>query len=114
MAEKTKRAEGYQESREANQEMSANGGQEIHEPTSAMIAERGIRTASDFAQFMGALMEDLVHKRVSPAQAQAACLAGSTLLKVVRLQLEYGDTEKDGSRHLSLTGQRQLTTAKQN
>jgi hypothetical protein len=61
-------------------------------PTSARspeIAERGIRTARDFVDFMGALMADLVSDRIHPQTAQAACLAADKMLKVVEMQHKY-------------------------
>lgn len=65
-------------------------------PVSSMIAKRGIKTARDFAEFMGALMRDVVEGTLSPAQANAACRAGSTMLQVVKMQHEYGERKKDG------------------
>src|SRR4051812_28504212 len=76
-------------------------------PTSAMIAARGIKTAADFAQFMGAMMEDLVEGRIEPDVAQAACKAGAAMLQVVKMQLEYGREESDGTRTLLLGGKRE-------
>jgi hypothetical protein len=58
-------------------------------PLSSLVGERGIKTSRDFADFMGALMADLVAGRVDYQDAQAACLAGEQLLKVSKMQLDY-------------------------
>lgn len=66
------------------------------------IASRGIRTTMDFANFMSALMSDLVTGKVAPPVGNAACNAGGKLLKVVELQQRYAGP-KGGSRTLALT-----------
>lgn len=80
--------------------------------TSGMVAERGIKTASDLAQFMGAMLGDLTEGRITPSVAHAACETAGVILSVAKLQLEYGEVNKDGSRSLSLVGENSVTTAK--
>ena len=63
-------------------------------PRSLAVAQRGIQTGRDFANFMSALMSDLIDGRVTPAVGNAACNAGGKLLKVVELQYKYGTTAK--------------------
>jgi hypothetical protein len=57
---------------------------------SLVFAKNGIRTANDFAGMMGALISDLIEGSVTPQVGNAACKAGSNLLKVVELQHRYG------------------------
>src|SRR6185503_1722044 len=54
-------------------------------PLSSLVGQRGIKTSADFADFMGALMIDLVEGRIKPEVAKAACLAGDKLLQVAKL-----------------------------
>ncbi len=76
-------------------------------PESFALATRGVGTATDFADLMGALMADVIHGRVSPQTAKAACNAGGKLLKVVEMQLKYGRTSDNGeSRQLQLTSEK--------
>lgn len=58
-------------------------------PLSSLVGERGIKTTKDFADFMGALMADLVANRVDSQQANAACLAGDKILKLAQMQLDH-------------------------
>ena len=64
-------------------------------PRSMAVAERGIRTGSDFTSFMSSLIGDIISRRVTPEMANAACNAGGKLLKVVEMQYKYG-TPTDG------------------
>ena len=59
-------------------------------PKSSLIARKGVSTSGDFANLMGVLMGDLLDGSVSPEVGQAACKAGSNLLKVVEMQYKYG------------------------
>lgn len=59
-------------------------------PLSSAVARKGIKTSTDFANFMGALMADVVEGRVDPAVANSACKAGDALLKVVEMKLRHG------------------------
>jgi hypothetical protein len=61
---------------------------------SAEIAKKGIRTAKDFAELMGALMSDILTGSVDPTEAQAICAAGDRLLKVADMQLRYNGSKQ--------------------
>jgi hypothetical protein len=63
---------------------------------SLAIAKRGIKTSHDFANFMGALMSDLIEGTVVSGTANAVCNAGGKLLKVVELQYRYGEPKGAG------------------
>lgn len=56
---------------------------------SGAIAKRGIRTGEDFANFMSALMSDVIDGSVSPVVSNAAVNAAGKLLKVVEMQYRY-------------------------
>ena len=70
-------------------------------PRSLKVSERGITTGKDFAQFMSALISDIVARRVTPDIGNAACNAGGKLLKVVEMQFKYGQPV-DGENKLLL------------
>jgi hypothetical protein len=72
-------------------------------PRCSAIANKGIKTATDFADFMSALMSDVVEDRIDPNIAKTACLAGDKLLKVVEMQAKYGTSNRDGSKTLNLS-----------
>lgn len=55
-----------------------------------VIGARGISTGNDFAEYMSAVMSDLVEGNITPQIANAACNAGGKLLKAVELQFKYG------------------------
>jgi hypothetical protein len=76
---------------------------ELAEPLASKVASKGIHTSSDFANFMGALMADLVSMRIEPNVANAACNAGDRLLRVVDMQMKLGTIGKDGNKILRLT-----------
>jgi hypothetical protein len=59
-------------------------------PRCLAIAKTGIKTGSDFANMMSALMSDLVEGRVTPNVGNATCNAGGKLLKVVEMTYKYG------------------------
>lgn len=65
------------------------------EPRSLALAERGVKTGADFANMMSALLSDIIADRITPSKANAACNAGSKLLKVVEMQYKYGGKESD-------------------
>lgn len=69
---------------------SITAGLEIHKPRSIAISQKGIRTGTDFANLMSALMSDLIEGRVSPQIGNAVCNAGGRLLKAVEMQHKYG------------------------
>lgn len=71
------------------------------EPRSLALADRGIKTGTDFANMMSALMSDIISERISPSIANATCNAGGKLLKVVEMQYKYGG-KSDESRVLTL------------
>jgi hypothetical protein len=62
-------------------------------PASLAIAKRGIRTANDFANLMGALMGDLLEGSVTAEVGNSTCKAGSNLLKAVEMQHKYGSAQ---------------------
>lgn len=74
-------------------------------PRGAALSAKGIRTSQDFADMMSALIGDIVEGRVTPGVANSACRAGTTLLKVVEMQIKYGTPvpSGDGARTLKLT-----------
>ena len=59
-------------------------------PKSMEVARQGIRDGADFANFMSALIGDIVSGRINPVMANAACNAGGKLLKVVEMEHKYG------------------------
>lgn len=76
------------------------------DPRSLKISERGIRTGSDFAALMSAMMGDLISGRITPAVGNAACNAGGKLLKVVEMQYKFGTQNgSQGDRILTLAPQ---------
>lgn len=75
-------------------------------PASLAISERGIRTGKDFACLMSALMSDLIAGKITPGVGNAAVNAGGKLLKVVEMQMKYGQSGSGtGEKILSLTGE---------
>jgi hypothetical protein len=72
------------------------------DPHSLSIAKRGIKTGGDFANFMSAMMTDLIEQRISPGIGNAACNAGGKLLKVVEMQYKYGTSSAAGGKILTL------------
>lgn len=57
---------------------------------SIALAQGDIKTGTQFAALMSALMSDLLLGKVTPGIGNATCNAGGKLLKVVELQLKYG------------------------
>lgn len=74
----------------------------IPTPRSLVFAERGIRTGSDFANMMSALMSDIIAGRITPQVGNAACNAGTKLLKIVEMQHQYGTPREGGGKELQL------------
>lgn len=64
-------------------------------PRSVGIASRGIRTAGDAANFLSALIGDVMTEAVPTKIANTACNGMGKLLKVVDMQQRYGKP-KDG------------------
>lgn len=72
------------------------------------IAQKGITTGHDFANFMSALMSDLISGAVAPNVGNAACNAGGKLLKAVEMQMKYGTNNDKGQKVLTLALQAPL------
>jgi hypothetical protein len=84
---------------------SIRGGKRVPEKSrqrSAAIAASGVRTASDFARLMSAIMSDVISEAMDPRVANAAVNAGGKLLKVVELQQVYGRPDASGAKILGL------------
>ncbi len=86
----------------SNLTQDARKGAPDRRPRSAEIAGRGIRSAFDFAEFMSALIADVINEDVSHSAAGVAVAAGGKLLKVVEMQQRYGVPRPDGGKDLSL------------
>jgi hypothetical protein len=72
-------------------------------PRSLAVAESGIRTGSEFASLMSAMMGDILSGRITPSVGNAACNAGGKLLKIVEMQYKYGtQSGSQGDRILTL------------
>ena len=61
-------------------------------PISARLATNGVHTGQQFADLMSAIMADLLSGEISPGQAQAACGAAGTLMRMVELQYRFKRT----------------------
>lgn len=75
-------------------------------PRSLAIFERGVKTGSDFAAGMSALMSDVIAGSVTPQVANSVCNAGGKLLKVVEMSHKWGRRQADkagGEQILQLT-----------
>ena len=70
-------------------------------PNCLAISERGIRTDRDFAQFMSAVMGDVIAGRLSTTKATTATRAGAAMLKVIEMRHRYGSGD-DGAKSLRL------------
>ena len=75
---------------------------ERSKPRSLAVSERGIRSGAQFADFMSCLISDIVARRLTPEVGNAACNAGSKLLKVVEMQYKYGMAANGESQVLTL------------
>jgi len=90
-----------QENAQANTPTATGGGV----PRSLAVAQKGIRTGNNFADFMSCLMTDLIDGSITPSVGNAACNAGGKLLKVVEMQYKFGSTAPGSAqRVLNLTG----------
>jgi len=65
-------------------------------PKSLAIADRGINTGAQFSALMSAIMTDLLNGSVTPGIANATCNAGGKLLKMVELNMKYGQQQVEG------------------
>lgn len=88
------------ESNESSEQMQGNDKKAAR---SLEIARKGIRTGTDFANMMSALMSDLIEGRVTPNVGNATCNAGGKLLKMVDMQQKYGTKGPGLSKTLQLT-----------
>jgi hypothetical protein len=75
---------------------------EVQRPRCLSIAQKGVRTANDFACLMSALISDIIEEKISPKVSNAMCNAAGKLLKVVDMQMRYGNKEPDASKELVL------------
>ena len=75
---------------------------------SMAIAAKGITTGYDFANFMSALMSDLISGKIAPQVGNAACNAGGKLLKAVEMQMRHGTANDKGQKVLTLALQAPL------
>lgn len=76
---------------------------ETTQPKSLVVARKGLKTSKDFANFMAALMTDIVEGKVSPGMGNASCNAGGKLLKVVEMEYKYGTKDDKGNPNKTLT-----------
>lgn len=60
------------------------------EPLCAAIAEGGIRTANDMIRFNGALITDIIRKRMPSSDASQINSANRNTLRVAEMQQRYG------------------------
>lgn len=65
-------------------------------PRCLAVAQGGIKTANQFAQFMSDLITDVIEGGLTPQVSNAAVNAGGKLLKVVEMQYKYGKTQPNG------------------
>lgn len=72
------------------------------EPRCLAIAQKGVRSISDFTALMSAIMSDVVEGNITPMVSNATCNAGGKMLKAVEIQQKYG-VEKGGNKTLQLT-----------
>ena len=73
-------------------------------PKCLTVAENGIKDSQDFTNFFSCLMTDLAEKNVVPNVANAMCNAGGKLLKMVELEIRYGQ-------HVPGQGRKRLVVA---
>lgn len=71
-------------------------------PRVAKLAGK-LSTSRDFANFMSALMSDLVEGTISPNVGNATCNAGGKLLKIVEMEYKYGTKDDRGGQNKTLT-----------
>ena len=81
------------------------------EPKSVGIASRGIRTDRDAAEYLSALIGDVMTQTVPTRVASTGVNAMGKLLKVVEMRHKYGNPE-DQSRTLQLLDDRQTAEEK--
>ena len=64
------------------------------ESRSSTLAKKGLRTSTDFAAVMSALVGDVLNGTIPTQTANAACNAGGKLLKVVEMRHRYAPKGK--------------------
>lgn len=69
---------------------SIEGEHSTEPPRSLAIASAGVKTGTEFASLMSALMSDVIQGRLSPQISNAAVNAGGKLLKMVEMEYKYG------------------------
>lgn len=69
-------------------------------PKSIAIAARGIRDDQDAAEYLSALIGDVMTQAVPVRTANTGVNAMGKLLKLVEMRQKYGDPEKTRSLHL--------------
>ncbi len=88
-------------SKEANR--SGKGSSEdkhVVETRSVKIARGGINNSRKFTDFFSALIADLSEQKVTASMANAMCNAGGKMLKMVELEIRYGQQIPGQSRRL--------------
>ena len=74
-------------------------------PRSLAIASAGIKTGRDFSNMMSALMSDLIEGKITPGVGNATVNAGGKLLRMVELQMKYGQNGSgSGEKNILLAG----------
>ena len=84
----------------------AKGSEDVPEKTETPRVTKlagKLSTSKDFANFMSALMSDLVEGRISPNVGNATCNAGGKLLKIVEMEYKYGTKDDKGNPNKTLT-----------
>jgi hypothetical protein len=64
--------------------------QDADKPKCLIVAEKGIKDSQDFTNFFSSLITDLAEKTVVPNVANAMCNAGGKLIKMVEMEIRYG------------------------
>lgn len=95
MSETTETRNGQPQKRNERHEVRS----QTNAPQSLAIASAGINNTGDFARLMGALITDVIQRKIPPMVANAAVHAGGKLLRVVEMQMKYrpstmGDNQK--------------------
>jgi len=75
----------------------SKGIEKREQPRCLAFAQKGVRSGSEFAGMMSALMSDLIEGSITPQTGNAVCNAGGKLLKVVELQAKYGKPDPNGN-----------------
>jgi hypothetical protein len=81
-------------------------------PRSAAIADRGIETTQDFLNFQNALLSDLLSKRLTVQEVNAATNTSGKMLKAAELQRKHGRNDAQGRTVLMLADKVETETKK--